>query len=164
MVPGGGGEDGDVLRQPLASELLAAPLFAKLATVNPDGTIHVVAMWFLWDGEALFIPTHGRTRKARNLARNPAATVMVDDSRRGFDLRGITLVGEAEIVEGPEAVELNRRIHLRYVSETGLELEPVRKYLATDDITIRFRPRVVSSWDLRDTEQGRVLAEHEQRG
>jgi Pyridoxamine 5'-phosphate oxidase len=114
-------------------------------------------MWFLWDGEGVIIPTSRKTRKARNLARDPRATVMIDDSRGGFDLRGITLVGHAEIVEPPQALELNRRIHAKYVTAPGLALEPVKGYLASDDITIRIVPAKVSSWDLRSTEQGAAL-------
>jgi PPOX class probable F420-dependent enzyme len=157
VVPGGGGEEPDLLGQPLVHELLAARLIANLATLNRDGSIHLVAMWFLWDGEGVTIPTSRKTRKARNLARDPRATVMIDDSRGGFDLRGITLVGSAEIVGPPRALELNRRIHEKYVTEAGLALERVEAYLANDDITIRVVPEKVSSWDLRSTEQGSSL-------
>jgi hypothetical protein len=52
---------------------------------------------------------------------------------------------------------LNRRVHLKYVTELGLELDPVGQYLATDDVTLRCRPTKISSWDLRNTEQGRAL-------
>jgi nitroimidazol reductase NimA-like FMN-containing flavoprotein (pyridoxamine 5'-phosphate oxidase superfamily) len=116
-------------------------------------------MWFLWDGEALLFPTSGATRKARNLERDPRATVMIDDSRGGLDLRGITLTGRAAVVRGPEAAALNRRIHLKYLTERGRDLRPVDDYLATDDITIRFEPERASSWNLADTEQGRALRE-----
>jgi PPOX class probable F420-dependent enzyme len=143
----------------LVGELLEARLIANLATFNRDGSIHLVAMWFLWDGEALLSPTSKDTRKAKNLRRDPRATVMIDDSNGGFDLRGVTLVCAAEIVAAPASLELNRRIHLKYVTERGLGLEPVRRYLATDDVTLRLRPVAVSSWDLRNTDQGRALLE-----
>ena len=159
MVPGGRGEESDVLSSGLARELLEARLIASLATLNRDGTPHVVAMWFLWDGAAILSPTSRKTRKAKNVLRDPRVTVMVDDSRGGFDLRGITIVGRAELVEGPEALELNRGVHRKYVTETGLALEPVRTYLGTDDVTIRIQPERASSWDLRTTPQGRALAE-----
>jgi PPOX class probable F420-dependent enzyme len=149
----------DPLADELTRELLGARLIANLATFNSDGSIHLVAMWFLWDGEALLSPTNRRTRKARNVQRNPRATVMIDDSRGGFDLRGVTLVCDADMVDTPASHELNRRIHLKYVTEPGLELDPVKGYLATDDVTLRLRPTKVSSWDLRNTEQGRALLE-----
>lgn len=159
MVSGGRGEESDVLTSELARELLTARLIANLATINRDGTAHVVAMWFLWDGNAVLSPTSRATRKAKNIARDPRATVMVDDSRGGFDLRGLTIVGRAEIVEAPRSFELNRMVHRKYVTERGLALASVRAYLATDDITIRVVPEKASSWDLRATEQGRALIE-----
>jgi PPOX class probable F420-dependent enzyme len=157
VVPGGRGEERNVLSEPLARELLDARLIANLATLNPDGSVHLVGMWFLWDGEAVLSPTSRRTRKARNLQRDPRATIMIDDSRGGFDLRGVTLVGRAQLIEPPEALELNHRIHQKYVTDDGLALDPVRTYLATDDVTIRFVPERVSSWDLRSTPQGQAL-------
>jgi hypothetical protein len=69
------------------------------------------------------------------------------------------LVCDADIVDAPAPRELNRRVHLKYVTERGLELDAVKPYLATDDITLRLRPTTVSSWDLRNTEQGRALLE-----
>jgi PPOX class probable F420-dependent enzyme len=147
------------LADPLVRELLEARLIATLATFNVDASVHLVAMWFLWADGELLVPTSAATRKAKNLRRDPRATVMVDDSRGGFDLRGATLVCRAAITEGPEALELNRRVHLKYVTERGLALEPVASYLATDDVTLRLRPVSVSSWDLRSTPQAAALAE-----
>ena len=142
----------------LVRELLNARLFANLATIDADGGIHLVAMWFLWDGEAVLLPTSRTTRKAKNLARDPRATVMIDDSRGGFDLRGVTVVGRAELIGGPEAANVNRRIHLKYLTERGRSFEAVDRYLATDDVTIRLVPERLSTWNLRDTEQGRAIA------
>lgn len=159
MVPGGRGEERDLLAEGLARELLEARLIANFATLNRDGSVHLVPLWYLWDGEAVLLPTSGATRKVRNLERDARATVMIDDSRGGFDLRGITLTGRAAILRSGEAVALNRRIHLRYLTERGRDLEPVDRYLATDDVTIRFAPERASSWDLRGTEQGRALIE-----
>jgi PPOX class probable F420-dependent enzyme len=157
VVPGGRGEERDLLGEALARELLDARLIAKLATLDADGGIHLVGMWFLWDGEAVLLPTSHKTRKAKNIARDPRATVMIDDSRGGFDLRGLALMGRAELVDGAEALATNRRIHLKYLTERGRELEPVDRYLATDDVTIRFVPERASAWNLRDTDQGRAV-------
>jgi hypothetical protein len=54
----------DPLADELARELLEARLIANLATFNSDGSIHLVAMWFLWNGEVLLSPTNRRTRRA----------------------------------------------------------------------------------------------------
>lgn len=159
VMPGAGRGIVDLQAEGFLLELVEARLIANLATFNADGSIHLVAMWYLWDGEALLSPTHHRTRKAKNLRRDPRATVMIDDSKGGFDLRGVTLVCDTEIVAAPASLELNRRIHQKYVTERGLQLETVKTYLATDDVTLRLRPVSISSWDLRNTDQARALLE-----
>jgi PPOX class probable F420-dependent enzyme len=152
-------EPPDGLSDPLVQELLESNLIANLATLNADGTIHVVPLWYLWRAPNLLLPTSRATRKTRNLERDPRATIMIDDSRGGFDLRGVTLVGEVTIDRGPGAPEVNREIHLRYLTQEGRELPEVDRYLGTDDVTIRFLPVRLSAWDLRETPQGRAVAQ-----
>jgi PPOX class probable F420-dependent enzyme len=141
----------------LATELLAAQLMANLATHSRDGGIHLVTMWFLWDGRHLLIPTNHATQKVRNLERDPRATVMIDDSGVGLDLRGITLTCEAEIVRAPQAYGFNRQIHLKYLSSAERDLPDVDAYMGTDDVTIRLMPTSAFSWDLRNTPAGRAV-------
>jgi PPOX class probable F420-dependent enzyme len=127
---------------------------ANLATHYRDGSIHLVPMWFVWDGEAILIPTSHATQKLRNLERDPRASVMIDDSRDGFDLRGLTLIGEATLVRAPESFPLNRTIHLKYLTVVERDSKPVDGYLSTDDVTIRLEPTHAFAWDLRQTTSG----------
>jgi PPOX class probable F420-dependent enzyme len=159
VVSGSGGKEPDVLAGALERELLEARLIANLATLNRDGSLHVVPMWFAWEEGEILIPTSHRTRKVRNLERDPRATVMIDDSRAGFDLRGIALSGRATIARGEDARAVNRRIHLKYMTERGRELPAVDRYLDTDDVTIRLRPERVRSWNFRSSDAFRALAE-----
>lgn len=157
MVSGSRREERDLLSDPLVAELLGARLIANFATVNRDGSVHLVPLWFLWRAPHVLLPTSGATRKIRNLERNPIATIMIDDSRGGFDLRGITLVGQASIDRGVDSRHTNRAIHLKYLTESGRDLSAVDDYLSTDDVTIRFQIERVSSWNLRDTAQGEAV-------
>lgn len=158
-----GGERPNVLSGELARELLAARLMAKLGTHSSNGGIHLVPMWFLWNGREVLIPTNHASQKVRNLERNPRATVMIDDSRNDLDLRGITLVGQAEIVRAPTSFPLNRAIHLKYLTAAERELAQVDAYLGTDDVTISLQPRRAFSWDLRNTAAGRALQDRGSR-
>src|SRR5438270_3957738 len=79
-------------------ELLAARLIANLASINPNGTVHLVAMWFRRDGDSLIFPTSSHTRKARNLRARPQATAMIDLSRAGLELKGVQIKGRVELV------------------------------------------------------------------
>jgi PPOX class probable F420-dependent enzyme len=141
-----------------AQEVLGLRLIATLATLAEDGSLHAVPMWFRWDGTSVLIPTSARTRKIRNLRRTPRATVMVDQCRGGMEIRGVMLMGTAEITEGPEARQLNRSVHLRYVTAEGLALPEVRHYLDTDDVTIRIQPDRVATWDLTESPASRALS------
>lgn len=154
MVSRGGRERPDVLTTELARDLLGARLMANLATHARDGGIHLVPMWFLWDGGAILIPTNHATQKVRNIERNPRASVMIDDSQLGFDLRGITVMGEAALVRAPDSFRLNRTIHLKYISIAERDSAQIDAYLSTDDVTIRLVPQGAFSWDLRHTSSG----------
>ena len=127
---------------------------ANLATHSRDGGIHLVPMWFLWHEGAILIPTHHATQKARNLERDPRASVMIDDSRQGFDLRGITVMGEVSLVRAPGSFSLNRSIHLKYLTVAERDSAKIDAYLSTDDVTIQLNPIRAFMWDLRHTASG----------
>ncbi|MET8874699.1 pyridoxamine 5'-phosphate oxidase family protein [Nocardia sp. NPDC004604] len=55
-----------------------------LTTINPDGSPHVTAVGALWVEGTFWFVTGARTRKGRNLARDPRCSVSV--STREFDL------------------------------------------------------------------------------
>jgi PPOX class probable F420-dependent enzyme len=148
-----------ILEKPLARELLTARLVATLATLNAGGTIHLVPMWFALDGETILLATGSRSQKVRNLDRDARATLMVHDSRAGFEVCGVSLVGRAAVVRPPDAAPLVERVHRRYVTEHGASLPPVREFLASDDVAIRFRPERTLSWDERPSHAARALAE-----
>jgi hypothetical protein len=86
------------------------------------------------------------------------ATIMVDESRAGLDLRGVMLMAAATILDGPDAVAINRSIHLKYVAADGLALPDVGRYLGTDDVTIRLVPDRITTWDLAGTPGALALA------
>jgi nitroimidazol reductase NimA-like FMN-containing flavoprotein (pyridoxamine 5'-phosphate oxidase superfamily) len=139
--------------------LLERTLIANLATIGEDDGPRVVAMWFRRAGDSILLPTSSHTRKARELRRRPRAAVMIDESNAGLDLRGVTVRGSVTLVEGERARELNRSIHRRYVTDRGLELPEVARYLTSgDDTTIVVAMEDVASWNLAAGEAGRALA------
>jgi len=62
---------------------------AWLATVRPDGNPHVMPIGVLFVDDAFYFNTGPKTRKARNIARNPSSVIMI--ATEDFDL----------IVQGP---------------------------------------------------------------
>jgi hypothetical protein len=70
-----------------------------LATINTDASPHVTGMGAVWVDGAFWFVTGDRTRKARNLARDPRCTLAV--SMREFDL---VVEGEAQQISDPPIV------------------------------------------------------------
>ena len=117
-----------------------------VASHSADGTIHVVPMWFVReDGGTLVMWTNGRSQKAVNLRRDPRVTVLAESGEGYFELRGVSIAGRAELVEGVDAVlAIGRRVSARYSLDAPDEF---LRYQATKRVGIRVVPDRVTSWD-----------------
>ena len=134
-------------------ELLNGRYIGSLATESEDGAIHMVAVWYWFDGTHLFIATSSRSRKARNLQKNPKVALMID-ARDPAASRGVTVAGTAETVSGETSKHLNLQIHRKYLSEAALadaRVGPV--FAGWDDVTLRIVPRSVIAWDMREADK-----------
>jgi PPOX class probable F420-dependent enzyme len=133
-------------------ELLGGRYVASMATERPDGSIHMVAVWFWFDGERVFVATSSRSRKARNLQSTSKVSLMID-SRDPAASHGITIAGTAEILTGEWSRMKNAKIHGKYLSEAAIadaRIGPV--FAAWDDITIQITPVSVIAWDMRQAD------------
>ena len=146
-----------VLADPLVQELLASRLVAVLATFDAPGGIHAVPMWFAVDDAAIVLATGSASRKVANLRRNSLATVVVHDSRPGFEVCGVSVRGAVELVEGAEARPLVERVHRRYVDAVSVTDPSVEAFLASDDVALRLYPEQAFTWDERQSEASRAL-------
>ena len=127
--------------------LLAQRRIASLGTLNEDGTLHLTAVWYLWEDGVFFVPTFATSRKARNVAARPHAALMVDARANGSALSGIAASGPAEVLRGAASRAVNERIWARYLTEQGLADGRVGGAIATsDDVTIRLEPARIHSW------------------
>ena len=143
-------------------KILSMTLIANLATLGEDYTIHIVPMWFIRIGDDICIPTSHRTRKYKNLRASPFASVMIDISHAGLDLKGVMIKGPVDLVEGEEARKINHQIHLKYVTEDGLNDPSVASYLSKgDDITVKIHMDQLVNWNLADSKAGRALRDND---
>ena len=138
-----------VLGDPLVRELLAARLVGVLSTLEPDGSVHAVPLWLCDGGDAIVLATFSNSRKVTNLERDPRATLVLHDSRPGFEVCGASIRGRVEIVRAADARPLVERIHRRYLTEAGYELPAAREFLAGDDVALRLIPEAAFTWDER---------------
>jgi PPOX class probable F420-dependent enzyme len=133
---------------PTLQEILRGRYIATLGTENADGTIHLTAVWYLFEDGYLFVATSSKSRKARNLATRPKASLMVDVRKPAAE-RGVTAAGRVNLISGDQSREINRRIHCRYMSAAAMSdphIEPV--FASFDDVTVRITPISWTAWDM----------------
>jgi len=129
-------------------ELLQGRYIATLGTKNADGTIHLTAVWYLFEDGHLFVATSAKTRKARNIVGHAQASLMVDVRKPGGE-RGASCAGKAELISGEPSKGINEAIHRRYLSAAALadpHIGPV--FASFDDVTIKITPDSWSTWDM----------------
>jgi len=133
---------------PSLQEFLRGRYIATLATENADGSIHLTAVWYLFEDGHLFVATSSRSRKARNLRARPKVSLMVDARKPGTE-RGVSATGSARVISGDRAQAINQRIHSRYMSAAALSDPRVGPVFASfDDVAIQITPASWVSWDM----------------
>ncbi len=131
---------------------LAEPHSMNIATHNHDGTIHLVAMWYApLEGGAIGFETFGKSQKIRNLQRDPRLTALVEDGASYDQLRGVELVGEAEVIDDHELLmQIARSVIHRHQPEIAEhDLDAVAEMMVQKRLAVRFVPDRVVSWDHR---------------
>ncbi|GGR27392.1 pyridoxamine 5'-phosphate oxidase family protein [Streptomyces aurantiogriseus] len=122
----------------------------RVATVSADGAPHVSALWFLWDGSALWLYSVVRSKRWADLRRDPRVAIVIDSGEEYDSLRGVELSGTVEFVgEIPRTGELCAELD-------AVETLFARKNFALNAMPhdgrhawIRLRPEKIVSWDFR---------------
>jgi hypothetical protein len=133
------------------SSLVAGHRKLQLGTINPDGTPHLVTMFYaVVDGKIAFW-TYRSSQKARNIERDPRVTCLIEAGEDYFELRGALLYGNAKV--------LTEQNEIRYVG--GEVIRRMMDLQDQDDVTALVEqtgakryayvvePVRVASWDHR---------------
>ena len=142
----------DVIRmtQQEVDEFLLGRHTMSLATINHDATVHLVAMWYGFLEGCVAIETKTKSQKVRNLRRDPRMTCMVEEGDRYEELRGVELVGTAEIVEEPERMwEMGVNLFERYQGTYTEEMRPFVEAMLHKRVVVKLHVDRVVSWDHR---------------
>jgi PPOX class probable F420-dependent enzyme len=130
----------------------------RFATAGPGGP-HVAPVWFVWDGQALWVYSLTRSQRWANLARDPRAAVVVDDGHHYHELRGVEIEGEAAVVgpvprtadqdpQCPELAEPERLMAAKYFGPAASGAGPEMIHDGRH-AWLRVTPRKLVSWDFR---------------
>ena len=108
----GPGEGTGLLPWAWAEERLERSRNYWVVSLWPDGRPHSMPVWGVWDGEAVWFSSSGRSRKARNLAADPRCVVTTEDANEPVVVEGVA----ALVDERAAAERIAERMESKYGS------------------------------------------------
>jgi PPOX class probable F420-dependent enzyme len=122
----------------------------QCATVGPRGLPHMVPLWFVGDPEELRGWTYAKSQKARNLEREPRATLGIEDGVQYHELRGVMFECDVRLTRDPPEVErFGLELFDRYAGALNDEIREMVAAQAQKRVGLTFRPTRIVSWDHR---------------
>lgn len=86
-----------------ARRMFAGLPVVSVATLNADGSPHVVPLWFVWTTEAIFASTRREGRTWANVSADPRVALSIDLGRAWVEIAGIEVRGRAEPLPAEDA-------------------------------------------------------------
>ena len=127
------------------------------ATNGRDGWPHLMPLWYIVRddgarGPRLWSWTYAASQKARNLERDPRATLQVETGEQYQELRGVMFKADVVVHRDPEAVAATGiEIFTRYAGgiELGEEVRAMVLKQAPKRVALEFVERERATWDHR---------------
>jgi hypothetical protein len=119
-------------------------LFARLGTINEDGTIHIAPIFFRYDEGQILMATQEPSRKVRNIKRNKNVTVLIDTTEVPF--KGALIYGTAEL-DYEDVISKRMAIFQRRLSREEAEIYARRLSGKWRCVIIRITPVRIASFD-----------------
>ena len=122
----------------------------SMATIGPDGGIHLVAMWYGFVDGVIGFETKAKSQKVKNLRRDKRLTVLVEDGVKYEELRGVELAGWGEVIEDPDQLfQLGISVFERYQGPYTEEMKPFVEVMLNKRVLVKLHTDRVVSWDHR---------------
>jgi PPOX class probable F420-dependent enzyme len=122
----------------------------QCATNGPRGLPHMVALWFVADGGELRGWTYAKSQKARNLERDPRATLGLEEGVQYHELRGVMFECDVRIERDAAAVEgYGLELFERYAGELNDDVRAMVAKQAPKRVGLTFLPTRTVTWDHR---------------
>lgn len=127
------------------SAFLAEQMVMTVGTAGPSGRPHLMPLWYVPDGITFIGWTYAKSQKAKNLERDPRATVQVEDGVQYHELRGVMM--ECDVQLDGDAQPYGLELFRRYAGELSSEIEAMVEKQAPKRVGLRFAPTRTVSWD-----------------
>jgi PPOX class probable F420-dependent enzyme len=123
-------------------QVLDAPVFATVATVDPDGGPQQSVVWVTRDGDDVLFTIATGSRKGRNLRRDPRVSVLLSPPDEPYTYAAIH--GKATL-HADGASELRDALALKYTGQTYAEhnADAAARYGDVEMMVVRVTPERV---------------------
>jgi PPOX class probable F420-dependent enzyme len=131
-------------------DFLAEKMVMQCATIGPRGLAHMVPLWFVGDASELRGWTYAKSQKARNLERDPRATLGLEAGVQYHELRGVMFECDVRLARDPREVErFGLELFDRYAGELSDDIRAMVAAQAQKRVGLTFLPTRIVSWDHR---------------
>ena len=123
---------------------------ANFATIGPNGRPHLVALWYVPDGDTIETWTFAKSQKAANLRRLPQATILIETGDSYEKLRGVSMECDVELVTDVEKItSIGMGLTHRYNSnqQAATAASQFARLQAPKRVGLVCRPTKIVSWD-----------------
>ncbi|MBC6458344.1 pyridoxamine 5'-phosphate oxidase family protein [Actinomadura sp. HBU206391] len=130
------------------SSLVAEQRKLQLGTMNPDGTPHLVTMFYAMVDDKIAFWTYRASQKARNIERDPRVTCLIEAGEDYFELRGALIYGNAKVLtEQNEVRYVGAEVVRRMMDLEDDAVTPFVEHTAAKRHAYIVEPVRVASWD-----------------
>jgi PPOX class probable F420-dependent enzyme len=121
-----------------------------MCSIAVDGSIHAIAMWYGFLDGCIAVETKAKSQKVQNLRRDPRLTVLFEDGDSYEELRGVELVGRAEIIDDPDRLwTVGVSVFERYYGTYSDEVKPFLETMLHKRVAVKLNVERTVSWDHR---------------
>jgi len=124
---------------------LAEQKVMTVGTIGPSGRPHLMALWYVPDGVGMTGWTYAKSQKAKNLERDPRATIHVESGVQYHELRGVMM--ECDVQLDRDAKDYGLALFNRYAGTLDDSVTAMVEKQAPKRVGLRFTPTRIVSWD-----------------
>jgi PPOX class probable F420-dependent enzyme len=131
---------------------LASTALARLATLRPDGMIHLTPIWFDWDGEVFRLTLGAGRVHLKNLAADTRVSILIDEDPRlqhglAAGAWAIECRGTAELSKDEALIrEVTHRALVKALGPADAE-QYTQPLMAEGRTIVTITPKVWHTWD-----------------
>ena len=95
----------------------------QVALYGPDGYPDITPMWYVIDGDMLWMRTYGKSQKVINARRDPRCCVLIETGDKYLELRGVQVTGDLQVSDDVDRIcWVAARLMVKY---EGVEAEHI---------------------------------------